>query len=507
MVLGYSQKRNSIRNHKKILHLLLEDSNAKRLYQIHSFIRKNKIDFPIEWFWNPEVVKVFERLEEKLRKEIPEAENQEISAIIRSTSHEDNPTLMKFRKMAALMEQYLSRLHSELSLIERVREIPKRKELTQKFQQEKAHEISLLIDQIDKIIEEELKEHVLIIIKKKRLFHLELLGFPVKDLPDLANFLVTHWQDVKEMEKAIGLTMWRFFKYIHFRHSLSIDTSTDLFKIGLVAIKDLINYKTWPVIVKIVKEFGANASLFFEYVARFPSTKLTFKRDLLLDDIDKIIRDIKSLFEDERYTTVEGLSSLGILCCHVTNLFDVGGDRQRAFQSIINCIVKQGKFPLSTSSVKKGVLPGVLITNEYGINGSIGIILDSGYIYEAYQSIARREKTTWGTKSGLVYTTAPKEQRVPHGIAVNTPKGRCNELLVRRWTVGSLFYTKGVQSEVIAKLKEISDKYSFKEYPNPKYISRKIKYGVPRNVVKTFPIYEIDTENNAWRVVYTPSKV
>ncbi|MDA3854631.1 MAG: hypothetical protein PF569_00120 [Candidatus Woesearchaeota archaeon] len=92
--------------------------------------------------------------------------------------------------------------------------------------------------------------------------------------------------------------------------------------------------------------------------------------------------------------------------------------------------------------------------------------------------------------------------------ALKSPEitGNYNELVVRKWTIGALFYTKGVQIEVIEKLKDISNEYSFKEYINPKWINRLVKFGVPKMLEKNYPIYEIDIENKKINKVYEPTK-
>lgn len=87
---------------------------------------------------------------------------------------------------------------------------------------------------------------------QKRLMQLGKWGFRVKKEPQLANFLVTHWQGTTEMVKdAAGVTSRYFLRY--------------LFRYGLPAVRDIINEKTWPGMVEMVKTAGVNAVDLFEY--------------------------------------------------------------------------------------------------------------------------------------------------------------------------------------------------------------------------------------------------
>jgi len=247
--------------------------------------------------------------------------------------------------------------------------------------------------------------------------------------------------------------------------------------------------------------------------------------------VKEVLNSIKNVKKDLRYNSVQGLSTLGFLGCHVTNAFAgafvnlTGKVRSvEPYTSIIDSIQAQGtnKFQISISTLKPGSSFSIVATKSAGINGSIGVILDSGYIYEAYYSDARTHLGTSG--GGSNYRTGDKEKRVLAGMAVNFGTGKYNELIVRNWTIGGLFYTKGVQEEVIAKLQAISQQYSYKEYPNPAWINRKsnnlteIQADLVRNylyakgklidggkkIIKIYPVYEIDLETNQWKIVFNP---
>jgi len=204
------------------------------------------------------------------------------------------------------------------------------------------------------------------------------------------------------------------------------------------------------------------------------------RRFIIQLDAKGILAYLNDLKKDSRYNSVQGLSTLGFLCSHVTNALGGGvavlpGEARRDdhYANIITCLRAQGtnKFQLSFSTLKPGIISSIAVTRQGGIDGAVGVVLDSGYIYEAYYSDAN---TSSGTKTGgISYRTGEVEKRILGAIAVNFGGGKYNELITRNWTIGGLFYTKGVQREVIAKLQALCAEYSYKEYPNPVWINRK----------------------------------
>jgi hypothetical protein len=231
-------------------------------------------------------------------------------------------------------------------------------------------------------------------------------------------------------------------------------------------------------------------------------------------DADKLSHFLSFIGKDNRYNNCEGLAELGFLSCHVTNAFGGGaalveGEKRRedAFNNIVNCINNQGenKFQLSFSTLSPKTRSNIAVTSGYGINGSVGVIFDSGFVYESYASDASTvSKKSKSEKSS--FRTGSKSRRLETEYAVNFSEGSYNELLARRWTVGGLFYTKGVEAEHINRLKKISNEHSYHLAPNPAYINRRVAFGIPKEIEKVYPVYEIDTETRTWKIVYTPVK-
>jgi hypothetical protein len=242
-------------------------------------------------------------------------------------------------------------------------------------------------------------------------------------------------------------------------------------------------------------------------------------------DAKGLINFLNDFNKDKRYFSVQGLNSMGYLCVHVTNAFGGGaalgiGEKRRSkpIENIINCIENQGtnKFQLSISTIRSNVRSKIAMTKRFEIDGSIGIVFDSGYIYESYSSDAG---TITGTKeSEISYRTGGKEVRVPTTIAVNKGGGNYNELLVRKWTVQGIFYTEGVQQEVITQLKNLANEYAGHETINPEWINRekRKKIGsvfkwfsskgneIKKSIKKKYPVYEIDHNSNTWKIVHNP---
>ena len=95
-----------------------------------------------------------------------------------------------------------------------------------------------LFQQLKQVEERVGKSTVRGIIKERRLEQLGEWGFPVQTEPKLADFLVEHWNGTVEMARAAGGNAEYLFLY------------------GLPVVKDLINERTWPDILRMVKYVG-----------------------------------------------------------------------------------------------------------------------------------------------------------------------------------------------------------------------------------------------------------
>lgn len=245
------------------------------------------------------------------------------------------------------------------------------------------------------------------------------------------------------------------------------------------------------------------------------------------------LNEVKGLNNRRLFDTVQGLNSMGFLCCHVTNAFaggaavyDKGPEakiaRSDAFQNIINDINNKFDYNPSISVIKPGLKSSVAFTDSGYIGGSIGVIYDYGYVYQAFGFDASTQDIV-DTKTGKSFRSEgerlqyirnksrsdklmlSKRDEDPR-IVVNFSTSLVNELLIRKWTISGIFFTKGCHQWVIDKLVKISNELSFKEYINGAYWYRETKKGVPEKIMKLFPIYEIDTSNNKWIKYYVPKR-
>jgi hypothetical protein len=279
----------------------------------------------------------------------------------------------------------------------------------------------------------------------------------------------------------------------------------------LPAVEGVVNDTDWPILVKYLSEIARREEneQYFRYLFYLQKDELKH-----LVESRTLLSYMKTISSDARYYSCAGLRELGFLCCHVTNAYGGGQalapeeeKRTDPYANIINCINNQGqnRFQLSISTIHPDRKTRIARTEYYGIDGSIGVILDSGHIYESYLLDDWTRTPVKGEHSS--YRTGDKNARVPAEIAsLFGYPGNYNEHLVRKFTIGGLFYTKGVQDWVISKLKDIADEYSNRKYINPEYINRKIPFGVPKEIEKIFTVYEIDYDTNTWKIVYTPNK-
>jgi len=227
------------------------------------------------------------------------------------------------------------------------------------------------------------------------------------------------------------------------------------------------------------------------------------------DELYNLLKLCQRLSQSHAYYTVQGLNSMNFMCCHVTNAFFGGAAgtkdaKQDPFNNIKTDISNLYDYNPSVSIISTRIKASLAVTEKADIKGSIGVIYDYGYIYEAYHEDASTVDVK-GKKSGIAYRTGKKEGKLlAPGIVANLSTSHYNEVLIRKWTVSGIFYTKGCQEWVIEKLKQISNDMSFKEYIYGAYWYRKTPLGTPQKIIKVFPVYEIDTTNNNWQILYTP---
>ena len=223
------------------------------------------------------------------------------------------------------------------------------------------------------------------------------------------------------------------------------------------------------------------------------------------------------LKDNPKYWTVQGLRTMGCEICHVTNAFSGGatGGREKKldpFQNIVTDLTNAVAYQPSCSLIRPGFRQSVVASK----GDAFGVYLDYGYIYEPYSRDARTRDVT-DERSGISYRTAsranltgPANWKVePFALfSANAPESSrdYNEILVRKWTVGGLFYTPRTDGETIERLKRISRQYSYTEQLNGAYFYRKMPFGTPKRIEKLFPVCELDPSTNVLRVVYTPTR-
>lgn len=213
------------------------------------------------------------------------------------------------------------------------------------------------------------------------------------------------------------------------------------------------------------------------------------------EELYRTLELCKKLSYSHIYYIVQGLNSMNFLCCHVTNAFFGGAASPHS---------NLYDYNPSVSAISPMIKASLAITERGDINGSIGVIYDYGYIYESYPEDVSTSDVN-GKKSGKAFRTGKKDRRIDPGVAVSLSDSSYNELLLRKWTVSGIFYTKGCQDLVVEQLRQISNEMSFKEYINGAYWYRKTPRGTPQRINKVFPVYEIDTSNNIWQIVYVPT--
>src|SRR3989344_2471516 len=138
-----------------------------------------------------------------------------------------------------------------------------------------------IILQIKKLLSEVNGTHLRI----ERLKQLQEWGFDIKRDSELTEFLINHWDGVVEMANASGSYAYNIFYFglpavkdlINERTwpmlvkglveiaEASRHFAYNIFCWGLPAVKDLINERTWPDLVEMAKASGSNAEHLFHY--------------------------------------------------------------------------------------------------------------------------------------------------------------------------------------------------------------------------------------------------
>ncbi len=379
---------------------------------------------------------------------------------------------------------------------------------------------NIVDDQTRPLVFDELLQTYLLFAKKENHFyHGEPKSFyfgiaAVESILTKTNFPLVFQELRKAIEKsnkpATEFSMLYVIRYILTEQNISqiidemlTDADTRNFYSFLLIVQHLINDKTD--LEDLIAYYNQNRGLFACVVMSIMESFLEIassKKDLFVR-LDKVAR----LANDQRYYSVQGLVSLGFLCCHVTNAYAGGAaggheKKQDPFLNIINDISNAFNYNPSVSVIKPGGESSIVVRGKMDVGGSIGVIYDYGYLYKSYMGDACTHDVT-DEKAGISYRKGPKKGQSPAYVA-NYSTNTYNEVLIRKWTVAGIFYTKGCNQEAIDRLEEISREMSYKEYVNGAYWYRTTKAEVQRRIVKVFPVYEINTSDNSWKVAHTP---
>ena len=306
----------------------------------------------------------------------------------------------------------------------------------------------------------------------------------------VASILIKHWKATLQIRQSCDADI--FEKVMQYTDAMPkflqfIETSEDLIKIGLFLVRNK-RLSTTILAIPFFKEVNSKEKLFEKF------------------------KEYERLVNDKRYWTVQGLTSMGFLSVHVTNAFAGGvlgraDSREDPFKNIENDIRKVIDYNPSVSVIHPKFRPFLVRSGRSGINGSIGVVYDYGYIYEAYPSDIGHSGRQVVSKTGIARRTGDSEYQSDVALILNYPiNSHYNEFFLRNWTVSGIFYTQGCQQSVIDRLKDLCKKLSFNQYINGEYFYRKVNLGVPAYIEKIFPLYEINPQNRKWKIVYTTKK-
>ena len=289
----------------------------------------------------------------------------------------------------------------------------------------------------------------------------------------------------EELVYAVGNNVRYLFSSILPYTKHLIYNIEDLHEIGMLLVKDIENRNKTNLYISLIQ----NTSSKEEFLRRYEEIRLGER--------------------NKPYWTVQGLSSIGFLCCHVTNAYAGGlipsNIKKDPFINIVNDVKHTFDYTPSISTIKPKNNSGLVVNDKNELSGSIGVIYDYGYPYESFLRDTCTKEII-DKKSGKRYRTAGlRDRKVNTLTAVNEANNEYNELLIRNWTVSGIFYTRGCIQSAIDRLKDISDELSYKKYIYGAYWYRTIKIGTPKHIIKVFPVYEIDLSNNTWKIVYIPN--
>jgi len=270
-----------------------------------------------------------------------------------------------------------------------------------------------------------------------------------------------------------------------------------------------------------------------------------------VDSLKEAVEIIMKRKKDPRYKSVQGLRGLGFQVCHVTNAYAGGvagleDDRRKPFNNIafgilvnikrdmlIPTIAKLKELyieldPQKIKEISKVSSPSasiigpdmeqsVVLKKSNGITGSVGLIFDYGTITEFYphdinshdiEVAGKQVRTGQGAKTSKDggFTTIDSETLGvdPSLVGQYQLEGKYNEVIICDWTAGGIFYTIGVQDEVIDRLRAISKLLSDKEYVNGQCEHAPMKTGLSRFVQKKFSVFELNTETNQMKEIFRP---
>jgi len=228
--------------------------------------------------------------------------------------------------------------------------------------------------------------------------------------------------------------------------------------------------------------------------------------------LNEQIRLFRNKGEQKVFWTAQGLHTRGYFVVHATNAY-AGGSTGKIqlkldpWENTLQDIRNKYIYQPSCSIIGKKMKQSVVITERATMNGAIGIVLDWGYIYQSYMSDAgaiekRSKDKAHAHRTGDTLLKPTQNEII---ISQKESKKKYNEVLVRHWNVGEIFFTKGVRQEHIQHLIELSKQESGKEHVNGQYAYRTITFGIGKHIKKYFPVVEIDTSNNHMTIIFDPT--
>ncbi len=230
------------------------------------------------------------------------------------------------------------------------------------------------------------------------------------------------------------------------------------------------------------------------------------------DDVFKVLSQLPVKVEKSENYTVQGLNALGFMCCHVTNASGGFGTHSKVlyrdpFDNIVTNVNNAADYNPFASIIHEGGKSTLTELAHGNLGGQVGIIYDYGYIFES-QLGTREGKEVVDKKSGISRRTF-YIRSTPSVPPFLTATGKVehninNVVLLRKWTVSGIFYTKGCSEWTIERLKKLSDDLSFREYINGAYWYRVTPHGTPPKIIKVFPVYEIEYGTNESKIVFMP---